>query len=127
MPRGTGIVTRRPLILQLIHNKGDEYGEFLHLKDKKFTNFNEIEKEIKDATDKVAGTQGGISKKPINLKIYSPNVVDLTLVDLPGITRIPIGDQPTNIESLVSIKLSKSHRTDQMGTNSNQKCGINRD
>lgn len=40
----------------------------------------------------------GISGLPINLKIFSPNVVNLTLIDLPGLTKVPVGDQPTDIE-----------------------------
>jgi dynamin 1-like protein len=39
-----------------------------------------------------------VSKLPIHLKIYSPNVLNLTLVDLPGLTKIPVGDQPSDIE-----------------------------
>lgn len=31
-------------------------------------------------------------------EIHSPNVLNLTLVDLPGLTKIPVGDQPTDIE-----------------------------
>lgn len=30
----------------------------------------------------------GISSEPIHLKIFSPHVVNLTLVDLPGITKV---------------------------------------
>ena len=33
----------------------------------------------------------GISKVSINLKIFSPHVLNLTLVDLPGITKVPTG------------------------------------
>ncbi|XP_019714229.1 dynamin-1-like protein, partial [Hippocampus comes] len=40
----------------------------------------------------------GISDEPIHLKVFSPNVVNLTLVDLPGITKVPVGDQPKDIE-----------------------------
>jgi len=40
----------------------------------------------------------GVSKLPINLKIYGPGVLNLTLVDLPGLTKVPVGDQPTDIE-----------------------------
>ena len=36
------------------------------------------------------------------LKIHSPKVVDLTLVDLPGITRVPQGDQPADIEQKIN-------------------------
>lgn len=35
---------------------------------------------------------------PIHLKIYSPRVLALTLVDLPGIAKVPVGDQPEDIE-----------------------------
>ena len=40
-----------------------------------------------------------ISSDPISLTIYSKNVVDLTLVDLPGMTKVPILGQPQDIES----------------------------
>ncbi|KAH9055735.1 dynamin protein dnm1 [Lactarius vividus] len=86
LPRGQGIVTRRPLVLQLIHTPGDdEWGQFLHL-DKRFVDFAEIRREIEQETC------------PIHLRIHSPNVLDLTLVDLPGLTKIPVGDQPSDIE-----------------------------
>ncbi|EGV64050.1 Dynamin- GTPase protein [Yamadazyma tenuis] len=154
LPRGTGIVTRRPLILQLVNLKPDEfaacstsqsnsesdeyynddeddelkeinleehlkkltmaknggskgtsrvsadveYGEFLHLPGKRFYNFKEIRHEIEIETNRVAGSNKGINRIPINLKIYSTKVLDLTLVDLPGITKVPIGDQPGDIE-----------------------------
>ncbi|KAF8825567.1 hypothetical protein HHX47_DHR6000235 [Lentinula edodes] len=120
LPRGSGIVTRRPLVLQLIHSSVPEdnpppyteWGQFLHL-DKKFTDFEEIRKEIEQETFRVAGQNKGISKLPISLRIYSPNVLDLTLVDLPGLTKIPVGDQPSDIErqirNLVSEYISKAN------------------
>lgn len=40
----------------------------------------------------------GISPDPINIKIFSPRVVNLTLIDLPGMTKVPVGDQPADIE-----------------------------
>ena len=40
----------------------------------------------------------GVSPIPINLKIYSPSVLNLTLVDLPGMTKVPIEGQPKDIE-----------------------------
>lgn len=105
LPRGQGIVTRRPLVLQLVHTPSPdpsaptytEWGQFLHI-DKRFTDYNEIRKEIEQETFRVAGQNKGISKLPISLKIYSPDVLDLTLVDLPGLTKIPVGDQPSDIE-----------------------------
>ncbi|XP_042338778.1 dynamin 3a isoform X2 [Plectropomus leopardus] len=97
LPRGSGIVTRRPLVLRLLSAK-TEYGEFSHCKGKKFTDFNEICKEIEAETNRLIGSNKGISSAPINLKIYSPHVLNLTLVDLPGITKVPVGDQPADIE-----------------------------
>lgn len=72
LPRGSGIVTRRPLILQLV-NGPVEFGEFLHCKGKKFMNFDEVRKEIEDETDRVTGSNKGISNIPINLRVYSPH------------------------------------------------------
>jgi len=48
---------------------------------------------INTLTDEVAGNQKQIVDKPIVLNIYSKNTPDLTLVDLPGITRIAIQGQ----------------------------------
>ncbi|KIK14779.1 hypothetical protein PISMIDRAFT_116442 [Pisolithus microcarpus 441] len=122
LPRGQGIVTRRPLILQLIHtpipdpsagpSADTEWAQFLHI-DKRFTDFNDVRREIEQETFRVAGQNKGVSKLPISLRIYSPNVLDLTLVDLPGLTKIPVGDQPTDIErqirNLVLDYVSKSN------------------
>lgn len=129
LPRGSGIVTRRPLILQLVNRKDgrdnhltpeekavikpklpdgrpsedsdQEYGEFLHLPGKRFFCFDNIRKEIVRATDATAGDNSGISSVPINLRIYSPHVLTLTLVDLPGLTKVPVGDQPKDIEKRI--------------------------
>ncbi|XP_055296155.1 dynamin-like isoform X2 [Sitodiplosis mosellana] len=109
LPRGSDIVTRRPLILQLISSTEDneEYGVFMHDKDKKFTNFDDIRKEIESVTEEIAGSKKGISHIPINLHIHSPNVLDLTLIDLPGITKVAVGDQPPDIEQQVRDMIFK--------------------
>ncbi|OWR47372.1 Dynamin-2, partial [Danaus plexippus plexippus] len=109
LPRGSGIVTRRPLILQLI-NSNAEYAEFLHCKGKKFTDFNEVRGEIEAETDRITGSNKGISPVPINLRVYSPNdalllVLNLTLIDLPGLTKVPIGDQPADIEQQIKAMI----------------------
>ncbi|KAG8831259.1 vacuolar protein sorting-associated protein 1 [Serendipita sp. 399] len=49
----------------------------------------------------------GISPVPINLRIFSPNVLTLTLVDLPGLTKVPVGDQPKDIERQIRDMLMK--------------------
>ncbi|KAI9219143.1 Dynamin central region-domain-containing protein [Blastocladiella britannica] len=107
LPKGSGIVTRRPLVLQLRHSpvpplegsgEPEEWAEFLHKPDTRFTNFEDVKSEIEAETARIAGVNKGISSDPIHLKVFSPHVVDLTLVDLPGLTKIPVGDQPGDIE-----------------------------
>ncbi|CZS99539.1 hypothetical protein WAI453_002474 [Rhynchosporium graminicola] len=129
LPRGTGIVTRRPLVLQLINRQPaeqangvksedllaggdkeanvDEWGEFLHIPGQKFFDFNKIRDEIVKETEAKTGRNGGISPAPINLRIYSPNVLTLTLVDLPGLTKVPVGDQPRDIERQIKEMVLK--------------------
>lgn len=50
-----------------------EFAEFLHCKGKKFVDFDEVRKEIESETDRVTGSNKGISNIPINLRVYSPN------------------------------------------------------
>ena len=73
LPRGSGIVTRRPLVLQLNHSADWEWAEFLHTGDKQFNDFNAVRDEIEAETDRETGHNKGISKKPINLRVYSPH------------------------------------------------------
>lgn len=87
LPRGSGIVTRRPLVLQLVNHQ-EEYAEFLHLPHQKLFDFNQVRDEITKETDRIAGNNKGISRTPIHLKIYSKNVLNLTLIDLPGLTKV---------------------------------------
>ncbi|KAL2342049.1 hypothetical protein Fmac_009989 [Flemingia macrophylla] len=100
LPRGNDICTRRPLVLQLVQTKrkpdtpDDEYGEFLHLPGRRFHDFSDIRREIQ-----------------IRLKIFSPNVLDITLVDLPGITKVPVGDQPSDIEARIRTMIMSYIKT----------------
>lgn len=122
-------MTRRPLVLQLINRpaagpktngvseeiaKGadkeanvDEWGEFLHIPGQKFYDFHKIRDEIVKETEAKTGRNAGISPAPINLRIYSPNVLTLTLVDLPGLTKVPVGDQPRDIERQIKEMVLK--------------------
>ena len=130
LPRGSGIVTRRPLILQLINVPGEqgddknssfagaeaanktgdvngqpsdetyvphtpasvakhsEWAEFHHMPGQRIRDFAQVKKEIETETARIAGHNKGINRQPINLKIFSPHVLSLTLVDLPGLTKV---------------------------------------
>lgn len=75
-----------------------EWGEFSHRPNQRYTDFHAIREEIVADTERIAGSNKGISHEPIILTIHSPKVLNLTLVDLPGLTKVAIGDQPQDIE-----------------------------
>ena len=101
LPRGDGVVTRRPLELRLCHiNSGEPWAIFEERKGVKFTDFIKVRETIEALTDEVCKSNKNIKDKPIVLNVYSQTCPDLTLVDLPGITRVPVGDQPDNIEEI---------------------------
>jgi len=103
LPRGDGVVTRRPLELRLNHVHGNTppYAIFPdEIPGRKFTNFAEVQDNIIGLTDKICGNDKNIVDKPIVLQVYSNTCPDLTLIDLPGITRIAIAGQPDNIEKI---------------------------
>lgn len=88
-----------------------EWAEFHHQPGRKFEDFALVKQEIENETARIAGHNKGINRQPINLKIFSPHVLNLTLVDLPGLTKVPIGDQPSDIEkqtrNLISEYIAK--------------------
>eukprot|EP00397_Hematodinium_sp_SG-2012_P004243 GEMP01004254.1.p1 GENE.GEMP01004254.1~~GEMP01004254.1.p1 ORF type:complete len:847 (-),score=157.31 GEMP01004254.1:1014-3554(-) len=105
LPRGDGCVTRRPLELRLVHLSATDYPEetswvIFEKSHKKFTDFDEVRSEIAADTDLVAGNKKGIIDDPIVLTMYSTACPDLTLIDLPGITRVPVAGQSDNIEQI---------------------------
>ncbi|CAG8719404.1 8438_t:CDS:10, partial [Acaulospora morrowiae] len=82
-----------------VSDESEEWGEFLHIPGEKFTDFNKIREEIVKETEAKTGKNAGISPAPINLRIYSPNVLTLTLV--------PVGDQPKDIEKQIRDMILK--------------------
>ncbi|XP_055346696.1 uncharacterized protein LOC129594136 [Paramacrobiotus metropolitanus] len=115
LPRGTGVVTRTPIILQLRNIRpGEENGQELatvsypdpdnsgqQVREEHITDFGHVGPKIMQATERLAGNQKNIVDKPITVTLYSPNVPDLTLVDLPGLVENRQGDQPSNIKEQV--------------------------
>lgn len=112
-------MTRVPLVMQLhapnaeelaaaladtantADKKQDEWGEFLHLPGQRFFDWDAVRAEIASRTETLAGVDRGVVDAPIHLKVTSPRLLELTLVDLPGVTRVPVGDQPADIEEQV--------------------------
>nr|GMD13184.1 dynamin-related protein 4C-like [Ipomoea batatas] len=104
LPRGQGICTRVPLIMRLknVPNLGEPE---LHLEfNGKIvpTDEESVAEAIVLATEEVAGRGKGISHAPLTLTVKKCGVPDLTMVDLPGITRVPVHGQPEDIYEQIS-------------------------
>jgi hypothetical protein len=110
LPRGDGVVTRRPLELRLCHLNDagvKPWAVFEERKGQKFYDFDKVRQTIEDLTDEVCKSDKNIVDSPIILNVYSPTCPDLTLIDLPGITRVPVGQQPKNIEEITKKMATK--------------------
>ena len=55
----------------------------------------------------VAGSGKGVSDAPLTLHVKKAGVPDITMVDLPGITRVPVNGQPDNIYEQISGMIMK--------------------
>ncbi|XP_058517584.1 interferon-induced GTP-binding protein Mx2 [Ochotona princeps] len=110
LPRGSGIITRCPLELKLKKQPWDQawkgtisyQGVRLTLEDP-----SHVEREIRKAQNIIAGSNTGISHELISLEITSGEVPDLTLIDLPGIARLPVGNQPQDIGKQIKALIRK--------------------
>ena len=127
LPTGSNMVTRGPLQLELIQSKSDvkaifgEYinGEWITIKHIELNSpepseeqKKEIASLIRSITNEYAGDGMNITEQPIYLRILSPNLPNLSLVDLPGLTMVACTDkgQPrdikTKIRNLISSYIS---------------------
>uniref|UniRef100_A0A8C5V8P7 MX dynamin like GTPase 1 n=1 Tax=Microcebus murinus TaxID=30608 RepID=A0A8C5V8P7_MICMU len=110
LPRGTGIVTRCPLVLKLkkLVNEDGWRGKVSYQDfEMEISDASEVEKEVSKAQNVIAGEGMGISHELISLEISSPHVPDLTLIDLPGITRVAVGNQPADIGRQIKVLIKK--------------------
>ncbi|XP_048397265.2 interferon-induced GTP-binding protein Mx-like [Stegostoma tigrinum] len=103
LPRGKGVVTRCPLELKLkkvADNKPWKgqirYRDYVKTLDRA----SQVEDEILQAQDLLT-ENSSISSELISLTVESNNAPDLTLIDLPGITRVPVGNQPQDIGKMI--------------------------
>lgn len=103
LPKGNNMVTRRPIELTLIHTPDakEEYGEFPSLGLGRITDFGSIQRTLTDLNLAVPASDA-VSNEPIDLRIYSPRVPDLTLIDLPGYIQIPSLDQPETLKEKIA-------------------------
>ncbi|MES1901894.1 MAG: Dynamin-related GTPase protein [Paramarteilia canceri] len=121
LPKGSGIVTKRPLIIQMnhvtsgkgiiifaIYNIYKESYEFAHKSGHIFYSTSDVMNEIVAETERVCGTdRSAVSEIPISLRVRSPNVVNLTVVDLPGLTSIAVSGQDESIVKKIHAMVHK--------------------
>ncbi|XP_066269316.1 interferon-induced GTP-binding protein Mx3-like [Branchiostoma lanceolatum] len=107
LPRGSGIVTRCPLELRLKKSQdpGSKWRGYIHYhfegdRDEtgwKVDNPEDVGEAVRKAQNNLAGESHGISPRLITLDVESPDIPDLTLIDLPGIARVAVDGQPADI------------------------------
>lgn len=102
LPKGSNMVTRRPIELTLINtpHSASEWGEFPALNMGKITDFNMIQRTLTELNLAVP-EQECISDDPIQLHIFSPNVPDLNLIDLPGYIQVSSAEQPLALKTKI--------------------------
>ncbi|ERF74330.1 hypothetical protein EPUS_02017 [Endocarpon pusillum Z07020] len=102
LPKGSNMVTRRPIELTLVNSPDAkaEYGEFPALGLGKITDFSQIQKTLTDLNLAVP-VEKCVTDDPIQLWIYSPNVPDLSLIDLPGYIQVVGEDQPAELKQKI--------------------------
>ena len=103
LPKGSNMITRRPIELTLINTPDAqaEYGEFPALGLGKITDFSSIQRTLTELNLAVPATDC-VSDDPIQLSIYSPNVPDLSLIDLPGYIQVSGLDQPPELKQKIA-------------------------
>jgi GTP-binding protein EngB required for normal cell division len=100
LPKGSNMVTRRPIELTLIHSEGEEYSEFPQLQLGKIRSYTKVQKTLTDLNLAVPDEEC-VSNNPIELRIHSPNVPDLTMVDLPGYIQVTTKNQPRKLKEKI--------------------------
>lgn len=103
LPKGSNMVTRRPIELTLVNTPSakEEYGEFPDLGLRHITDFSSIQRTLTELNLAVPDTQC-VSDDPIHLTVYSPNVPDLSLIDLPGYIQVVGQNQPLELKQKIS-------------------------
>ncbi|KAI2473844.1 dynamin family protein [Annulohypoxylon bovei var. microspora] len=103
LPKGSNMVTRRPIELTLINTPDSdaEFGEFPDLGLGKISDFSSIQRTLTELNQAVPESQC-VSDDPIRLSISSPNIPDLSLIDLPGYIQVVGQNQPLELKQRIS-------------------------
>lgn len=103
LPKGSNMVTRRPIELTLVNTPDStaEYGEFPDLGLRRITDFSSVQRTLTELNLAVSDAEC-VSDDPIHLTVYSPNVPDLSLIDLPGYIQVVGQNQPLELKQKIS-------------------------
>ena len=103
LPKGTNMITRRPIELTLVNDPDArvDYAEFPQLGLHKITDFSLVQKNLIELNQSVPESEC-VSDDPIHLTIHSPRVPDLSLIDLPGYIQVAGENQPRELKRKIS-------------------------
>jgi len=112
LPRAQNICTRCPLELRMKTAQDKEYasvrGSVKCTIEKRIDDLTKIADEVTRLTSEIAGQGVNVSSDPIYLTVYKRDILyDLTLIDLPGITRNPLPGQAQNIHEQILELINK--------------------
>ncbi|CAF0759358.1 unnamed protein product [Adineta steineri] len=112
LPRAQNICTRCPLELRMKTTEDKEYaiirGAVGSTTEKRFDDLTKIADEVTRLTVEIAGKGVNVSANPIYLTVYKRDILyDLTLIDLPGITRNALPGQAENIHQQILDLINK--------------------
>lgn len=105
LPRGENITTRCPLVLRMVNLSDSSAAAYAvlralvgdHQQEEHISDLSTIASRIEHFTAQVAGADAAIVYTPLYLTVHRPQCPELTLIDLPGLTRNPVGKQPKDI------------------------------
>ncbi|KAJ6227859.1 dynamin related protein [Anaeramoeba flamelloides] len=109
LPRGTGIVTKVPIRIQLTNSGKPNslpFVIFQHQPKKIFYDFEEVHSEILKETQERT-SNGAIVDDPICLNLNAPDVPNIILVDLPGLTKNAVKDQKEDVPLQIELLVKK--------------------
>ncbi|CAF1619586.1 unnamed protein product [Rotaria sp. Silwood1] len=112
LPRAQNICTRCPLELRMKTAQDEEYATIRSsvgsVTEKNIDDLTKIADEVTRLTSEIAGTGLNVSPNPIYLTVYKRDILyDLTLIDLPGITRNALPGQAENIHQQILDLINK--------------------
>lgn len=102
LPKGSNMVTRRPIELTLVNTPGNDEttADFPMERVYNIKDFAEVKKLLMELNMAVPSHEA-VSEDPIQLTIKSSKIPNLSLVDLPGYIQVEAADQPVELKSKI--------------------------